>query len=351
MPNTVVDLFCGVGGLTHGLQLAGLNVVAGIDIDPSCKFAYETNNQALFVNEDITKISSEAVNQYFNNNEVSILVGCAPCQPFSKYSSRYRKEGRKDDKWRLLSYFQNIIIQITPDIISIENVPNLREEEIFINFINELERLSYHVFVQVVKCQDYGVPQKRKRLVMLASRFGDIQLIAPIYHQGQYKTVRMAIGNLPQIEDGEICTTDSLHRASKLSPTNKRRIIQSTPGGTWRDWDDDLVLDCHKKITGKTFPSVYGRMEWDQPSPTITTQFYGYGNGRFGHPEQNRAISLREGAILQSFPDDYIFCDTEHNVSKRDVATQIGNAVPVALGEAIGRSIINHLNNYNIDFE
>lgn len=351
MPNTVVDLFCGVGGLTHGLQLAGLNVVAGIDIEPSCKFAYEANNQALFVNEDITKIAPEAVNQYFNNNGVSILVGCAPCQPFSKYSSRYRKEGRRDEKWRLLSYFQNIIGQIMPDIISVENVPSLREEEIFINFTNELERLNYHVFSQVVRCQDYGVPQKRKRLVLLASRYGEIQLIDPIYHQGQYRTVRMAIANLPQIEDGETCATDALHRASKLSPTNKRRIIQSRPGGTWRDWDDDLVLDCHKKNTGQTFPSVYGRMEWDQPSPTITTQFYGYGNGRFGHPEQNRAISLREGAILQSFPDDYIFCDEEHNVSKRDVAIQIGNAVPVALGEAIGRSIINHLINNHIDFE
>lgn len=351
LPNTVVDLFCGVGGLTHGLQLAGLNVVAGIDIEDACRFAYEANNNALFVNEDITKITSEAVSQYFNPNGVSILVGCAPCQPFSRYSSRYRKNGRKDDKWRLLSYFQNIARQIMPDIISIENVPSLRDEEIFINFVNELEQLNYHVFSQVVNCPDYGVPQKRKRLVMLASRFGNIQLIAPIYRQEQYRTVRMAISNLPPIEDGEICETDSLHRASKLSDINKRRIIKSLPGGTWRDWDSDLVLDCHKKNTGKTFPSVYGRMEWDKPSPTITTQFYGYGNGRFGHPEQNRAISLREGAILQSFPADYIFCDTEHKISKRNVAIQIGNAVPVALGEAIGKSIIEHLIDNQIDFE
>lgn len=351
LPNAVVDLFCGIGGLTHGLQLAGLNVVAGIDIESSCQFAYESNNHAVFVNEDITKVAPETVNQYFNPNGVSILVGCAPCQPFSKYSSRYRKNGRKDDKWRLLSYFQNIVNQITPDIISLENVPNLREEDIFINFIEELNRLDYHVFSQVVNCQDYGVPQKRKRLVMLASRFGDIQLIDPIYNQEQYRTVRMAIANLPRIADGEICATDPLHRASRLSDINRRRIIQSLPGGTWRDWDEDLILKCHKKNSGKTFSSVYGRMEWDEPSPTITTQFYGYGNGRFGHPEQNRAISLREGAILQSFPPDYIFGDEEHAISKREVAIQIGNAVPVALGEAIGRSIINHLINYHIDFE
>lgn len=351
LPNAVVDLFCGVGGLTHGLQVAGLNVVAGVDIESSCEFAYEANNNAIFVNEDITQISPDTIRQYFPSNEVSILVGCAPCQPFSKYSSRYRKNGRKDDKWRLLSYFQHLAIQIMPDIISIENVPSLREENVFTEFVNELKQRNYHVFSKVVSCPDYGVPQKRKRLVMLASRYGDIQLIDPLYSKEHYRTVRMAIANLPQIEDGEICQTDILHRASKLSAINKRRIIQSVPGGTWRDWDNDLVLSCHKKNTGRTFPSVYGRMEWDKPSPTITTQFYGYGNGRFGHPEQNRAISLREGAILQSFPENYIFCDENHNVSKRDIAIQIGNAVPVALGEAIGRSIITHLQNNHIDFE
>ena len=351
LPNTVVDLFCGVGGLTHGLQLAGLNVVAGIDIERLCEFPYEANNNAVFVNEDITQIEPENLLHYFEPNSVTILVGCAPCQPFSKYSSRYRKNGRKDDKWRLLSYFQNLSMQIMPDIISIENVPNLRDEKIFLDFVKELKKNNYHVFYKVVNCLDYGVPQKRKRLVMLASRFGNIQLIDPIYTKEQYRTVRMAISNLPHIADGEICRTDILHRASKLSPINKRRIIQSVPGGTWRSWDDDLILSCHKKNTGSTFPSVYGRMEWDKPSPTITTQFYGYGNGRFGHPEQNRAISLREGAILQSFPEDYIFCDENHNVSKRDIAIQIGNAVPVALGEAIGRSIINHLRSNNIDFE
>ena len=134
-----------------------------------------------------------------------------------------------------------------------------------------------------------------------------------------------------------------MHRSSSLSQINLRRIQQSVPGGTWRDWDDDLKLKCHKKDSGTTFPSVYGRMEWDKPSPTITTQFYGYGNGRFGHPEQNRAISLREGAILQSFPDDYIFVDEEHPAKKRELGTHIGNAVPVELGRAIGVSIQRHI--------
>ena len=130
---------------------------------------------------------------------------------------------------------------------------------------------------------------------------------------------------------------------SRLSPTNLKRIRQSTPGGTWRDWDEELQLECHKKESGKTYPSVYGRMSWDEPSPTITTQFYGYGNGRFGHPEQDRALSLREGAILQSFPPDYVFIDNEHPSNRREIGIHIGNAVPVELGRAIGLSIQQHL--------
>lgn len=164
-----------------------------------------------------------------------------------------------------------------------------------------------------------------------------------MYEKNNYLTVRDAIGHLQPIAAGEVCKEDLLHRSSSLSNINVRRIRQSVPGGTWRDWDDDLKLNCHKKKSGHTFPSVYGRMEWNKPSPTITTQFYGYGNGRFGHPEQNRAISLREGAILQSFPDDYIFIDDEHPARKRELGTHIGNAVPVELGRAIGISIQRHL--------
>lgn len=350
MPIAVVDLFCGVGGLTHGLQQAGLNVVAGVDIEASCQFAYETNNNSIFINEDVTNLRSNTILDYYPDDSIKILVGCAPCQPFSRYSSRYRKNGHCDEKWRLLYYFQEIAKEILPDIISIENVPNLSNEKIFNDFLDELEKLNYHCDWKIVNCPEYGVPQRRKRLVMLASRYGNIELIPPLYGSDQYRTVRMAIADLPHIEDGEICDSDPLHRASKLSEINKKRIQQSVPGGTWRDWDEELILKCHKKNSGKTYPSVYGRMKWDEPSPTITTQFYGYGNGRFGHPEQDRALTLREGAILQSFPRDYIFSDNEHEINKHDLAIQIGNAVPVELGRAIGISIIQHLNDHNIEF-
>ena len=346
MANIALDLFCGIGGLTKGLSLSGIDVAAGFDIDESCRFAYESNNDAKFINEDINDITCEEVNGFFLDYDVKIIVGCAPCQPFSRYSLRYRKDGRTDRKWKLLYSFSRIVKECLPDIVSMENVPSLVNEKVFADFIAQLNELGYYVEWNIVFCPDYGVPQKRKRLVLLASKFGEIHLIPPLYKRNEYKTVRMAIGALPQIADGEICENDTLHRASKLSVINRKRIRQSVQGGTWRDWDQELRLDCHNKKTGATYPSVYGRMKWDEPSPTITTQFYGYGNGRFGHPEQDRALSLRDGAILQSFPDDYIFTDEEHPSQKRELGIHIGNAVPVELGRAIGVSIQQHLKEY-----
>lgn len=347
MPNAVVDLFCGVGGLTHGLQLAGLNVVAGIDFEESCRYAYEQNNNAQFIQRDITTIDPAEIDVLFPENNTRILVGCAPCQPFSKYTSRYRKDGYQDNKWRLLYYFGNIVEQINPEIIAMENVPELRSTDVFSDFVNKLNELNYHVWYSVVFCPDYGVPQNRKRLVLLASNIGNISLIPPTHLPEEYVTVRDVIGQLPALHAGQTDVNDPLHTSTRLNAKNLCRIRASVPGGTWRDWPTELQLKCHKKNSGTSYPSVYGRMEWDKPSPTITTQFYGYGNGRFGHPEQNRAISLREGAILQSFPANYDFLENGICGNKRKLGVQIGNAVPVALGRALGISILNHLEEEN----
>lgn len=159
----------------------------------------------------------------------------------------------------------------------------------------------------MVYAPDYGVPQTRKRLLLLASKFGDISLIEPEFNSDTHPTLRDTIGKLPEIKAGETYEHDPLHRCRNLSDLNLKRIRQSKPGGTWRDWDDDLLLEAYKKDSGKTFGSVYGRLEWDKPANTITTQFPGIGNGRFGHPEQDRALSLREGALLQTFPLNYEF--------------------------------------------
>lgn len=343
MPCAAIDLFCGIGGLTKGLSLAGINVKVGIDVDDSCRFAYERNNNTRFVNKDITKLRAKDLEKFYPNNCIRILVGCAPCQPFSKYTKRYRKNGVIDEKWKLLYSFSRLIKDIKPEIISMENVPELANEKVFLDFVGILNKLNYKVDWQIVYCPQYGVPQNRKRLVLLASSLGEIKLISPLFDEAHYPTVRQAIGNLPPVKSGAKNFDDPLHVASKLSPVNLQRIKQSRPGGTWRDWEKKLQLKCHKKSSGSTYPSVYGRMCWDEPSPTITTQFYGYGNGRFGHPEQDRALTLREGALLQSFPIGYIFVDKEHPLRKRELGIHIGNAVPVELGRVIGLSIKKHL--------
>lgn len=338
-----VDLFCGIGGLTYGVRAAGITVAAGIDIDSTCRYAYEQNNDSVFINKGVEEIKKEEIESYYPKGSTKILMGCAPCQPFSTYSLRYTKEGPKDEKWKLLYYFSDLVKEIQPEVISMENVPQLVKKDVFSDFVKNLEEQGYYVSWQIVNCADYGVPQSRNRLVLLASKFGEICLIAPLYNEKNYITVKDAIGNLPKIKDGEVCRVDALHRASKLSKINKKRIRESIPGGTWKDWDESLKLTCHKKSTGQGYRAVYGRMEWEKPSPTITTQFYGYGNGRFGHPEQDRAISMREGAILQSFPPNYRFIDVNHPQTNRQIGVHIGNAVPVKLGEAIGKSILTHL--------
>lgn len=336
-----VDLFCGIGGLTKGIENVGIDVVMGIDSDKTCKYAYEKNTNSIFINKPIESVEIDEIKNCYNESDITVLMGCAPCQPFSNYSLRYNKNGMKDEKWKLLNYFAKIVKEIKPNIVSMENVPQLAKKEIFKGFVNALKGLGYFVNYSVVNCVDYGVPQKRNRLVLLASQYGSIDLI-PTTHKTPV-TVREAIGHLEVISNGEQSIVDPLHRASKLSKMNEKRIKQSIQGGTWKDWDKELLLSCHKKDTGKGYKSVYGRMKWDEPSPTITTQFYGYGNGRFGHPVQNRALSLREGAILQSFPEDYDLGLGEDNYNMRKIGTHIGNAVPVKLAEAIGISILKHL--------
>lgn len=346
MKINAVDLFCGVGGLTCGIQQAGINVIAGYDIDPRSQFAYEFNNLAKFILKDVKEIDDKEINAlYPADTNIKILMGCAPCQPFSTYSHKYKNNKNTLQKMDLLHYFGKQIEYVQPDIVSMENVPQMVKESVFKNFLKILKNNGYSVDYKIVYAPEYGVPQKRKRLLLLASKLGEIQLLPPQFNQDNYPTLRETIGDLPKLKAGETNLKDLLHRSRQLSELNIRRIQQSKPGGTWKDWDEELLLEAYKKKSGKSFGSVYGRLEWDQPSNTITTQFIGIGNGRFGHPEQDRALSLREGALLQTFPKDYLFTDPKlgGNYPMSQVALQIGNAVPPKLGEVIGKSIKKHL--------
>jgi DNA (cytosine-5)-methyltransferase 1 len=341
---SAVDLFCGIGGLSYGLKEVGIDIKAGFDLDEKCQYAYEVNCQAPFIHKDIVRLKKDEILSLYDQKDIKVLLGCAPCQPFSTYTLKDDKQ--RDQRWQLLYEFSRIVEEVEPDIVSMENVPNLlnfKKEAVFENFVLNLKKLGYYVWYDVVYSPNYGIPQKRKRLVLLASKKGEIKLIPPTHEPKDYITVKDAIGDLEKIEAGESASNDFIHKASALSEKNLQRLRQSIQGGSWRDWDESLKLDCHKKESGKTYGSVYGRMKWDEPSPTMTTFCVGIGNGRFGHPEQDRAISLREASILQSFPVDYKFAPDVNSLKLRQVAKQIGNAVPPKLGEVIGLSIIRHI--------
>lgn len=343
-PISAVDLFCGAGGLTHGLLQAGIRVEAGIDIDPEAAHAYSTNNLATrFLCWDVSRKNATTISKLFNKSKYRLLAGCAPCQPFSKLTNGMHRH----QSWDLLKSFARFVKVIKPELVSMENVPELaaRGRDVFQHFLATLKRAGYHVDWRIVNCAEYGAPQVRKRLVLLASRLGPITVPTGRRRQSrEWKTVRQAIGRLPSVEAGEIDVRDPIHVAAALSKLNRRRI-RATPhdGGTKCDWPKHLLLDCHRRSTGARYHSIYGRMWWDRPAPTMTTLCNGIGNGRFGHPDQDRAITLREAALLQSFPRDYDFWPSEETVSAKAVGRFIGNAVPPILARALGRALVAHV--------
>ncbi|KCZ51227.1 DNA cytosine methyltransferase [Hyphomonas pacifica] len=338
----VVDLFCGAGGLTYGLELAGLHVVEGVDIDPACQYPYEANTHARYVQKNARDYQADELRRAWGDAEYRVLVGCAPCQPFSTYTQGPRATYKT--KWVLLNKFADLVVETEPDIVSMENVTPLERTPTFRKFVRRLRQNGYHVSHSILDCRQYGAPQMRRRLVLLASRLGPISVIDPTHPAPEdWTTVKDAISALPPIDAGAVDASDPLHKSSRLSEINLRRIRASNPGGTWKDWPEDLVAKCHRKETGKTYPGVYGRMEWEKPSPTITGQSFGFGNGRFGHPEQDRALSLREAAILQTFPTNYLFVQPNETPSMKTVGRMIGNAVPPILGKTIGLSVAQHL--------
>ena len=335
-----VDLFCGVGGLTAGLRVSGIEVVAGIDLDERCRYAYEVNNLgSQFVHKDVAQVKASEISELFDDAELTLLAGCAPCQPFSTYS----RTGQGSKDWPLLAQFGRLVREVIPDFVTMENVPGVAAHQVYLEFVSTLQELEYAVTViPRVYCPDYGIPQTRTRLVLLASKHGTISAPATTHEPSNYQTVWHAIGEQPIIEAGDRDPDDPLHTSSRLSPLNMERMRASRPGGTWQDWPDELRAKCHFETCGETYKSVYGRMAWRAPAPTITTQCYGFGNGRFGHPTQNRAISLREAALLQTFPSSYKFTPPGQRVEFSTVGRLIGNAVPVRLGEVIGEAIVDH---------
>jgi DNA (cytosine-5)-methyltransferase 1 len=333
-----VDLFCGAGGLTYGLTKQGIDVRAGFDLDPSCLEPYQLNNSAAFVLADVKQLKKHDVEQWLVSSPFTMLAGCAPCQPFSRCSKTGR--GKTDrNRWQLVMEFGRLVRDVKPDFVTMENVPLLAQHQAFESFQKNLD--GYYVWSQVVNTSHYGGAQTRNRLVLVASRHGEIKFPNPFTTKAN--TVRRVIGNLPAVRAGAANRKDPMHIAPSLSAINLKRIQASSPGGTWRDWPASLRAACHRKESGATYPAVYGRMEWDELAPTMTTQCYGYGNGRFGHPSQDRAITLREAALFQGFPASYQFTSGGRRPQFLPIGRLIGNAVPVQLAEAIGMCIRDHV--------
>ena len=343
-PVSAVDLFCGAGGLTFGLRQAGIKVEAGIDLDVQARHAYVSNNPgAAFLPWDVSRKRYTSIQRLFASDKCRLLAGCAPCQPFSKLTNGIKKHRA----WSLLDHFGRFVTRIQPELVTMENVPELadRGREVFERFVRRLKRLGYFVDWEVVNCREYGVPQARKRLVLLASLLGPISIPPGRYPcPSQWRCVREAIGNLPVLESGEEDASDPLHGAPLLSDTNLKRIRATAhDGGTRHDWPDELVLDCHRKKSGERYFSIYGRMWWDKPAPTMTTLCTGIGNGRFGHPEQDRSITLREASLFQSFPRSYEFWPVDQKLNRSAISRMIGNAVPPRLAKALGEAIMEHV--------
>lgn len=334
-----IDLFCGIGGLTYGLRQSNINVLAGLDNDESCSYSYEQNNNCKFIAADIAKYDFSEMQKMYSQDSIKVLVGCAPCQPFSSHTFK-AKNKQNDARWNLIGYFIKAIEALGPHVISMENVRGITKTDIFEDFLKEVTKLGYQINYKVVYCPDYGIPQSRNRLVLLGSKLGKISVPEKTHTKHNYVTVGDIIKSLPKIKSGQTSHTDAVHRAKNLSPLNLERIRQSRPKGTWRDWDKKLLPECYKKESGKTYTSVYGRMSWNDVSPTITTQFFNYGSGRFGHPKQDRGLSIREGALLQTFPASYDF-GKEGSMTK--LGRHIGNAVPPRLGYVIGKAIKQHV--------
>lgn len=339
-----IDFFCGIGGTTKGLQKAGIEVIKGIDNDSNCEETYNKNcKPSKFLLKDIDELETKEVLDGFVRKKEDVLIfsASAPCQPFS----RQNPCSVLDDRANLIHALANFIDDIVPDVIFIENVLGIVKAangSILNNFLKFLKSdgLNYEYEWKKVDARKYGIPQKRVRFILIASRLGKIPFPEMKYGKDKlpYATVRDTIYDYPPIIAGEEHSKISNHDARNLSELNLKRM-RCTPknGGSRKDWPKDLWLKCHLgEHTGHQ--DVYGRMKWDKPAPTLTCKCNSLSNGRFGHPEQDRAISLREAAALQTFDDDFIF----YGESKCNIAQQIGNAVPPKIAEIFGKQIITY---------
>lgn len=348
---TMIDLFCGCGGVTEGFKLNGFNVLAAVEYDRIAAKTYESNHPEvmLFV-KDIRDVEPEDMMAQcqLHKHQLTVLSACAPCQPFStlnQYKNKY-----PDPRSSLLLEVIRFVKTFCPAFVFIENVPGLqRNTQILQIFFEELRQQGYDIPVQtVVNAVNYGVPQFRKRLIIIATNQEKSFFVPEPTHvapemvaqtrKKAWQTVRDAFVGLEDLRSGEKSMTDPLHKARNHTALSLQRI-RHVPhnGGSRIHLPDELQPERYKKSNVR-FTDTYGRMWFDKPSNTLTTGCTSFLKGRYAHPVFDRSITLREAARLQTFPDTYQFCGNYEQIS-----CQIGNAVPVKLAEVFARAICETL--------
>lgn len=342
-----VDFFCSGGGMSHGMQMAGVEILAGIDFDINCKETYEANIKgAKFLYKDVFDLKETELEAELNlqrNDDDLILIGCSPCQFWSIINTDKKKSSKSKN---LLIEFRRFVEYFNPGYVVVENVPGVlrkQGESGLEDFIVWLQSQNYKVHSEIHNVSDYGVPQNRKRFTLIANRITQHEL-EPAKYGGEKLRVIDVIGEhngFPKVSPGHKDNTDFMHTVANLRQINLDRLKATAKDGGSRTVyanNEDLVTKCHKNDT-VNFKDTYGRMWWNRQAPTITTKFFSISNGRFAHPEEDRALSLREGAVLQTFPKNYIF----KTKSIEKTARMIGNAVPPKYAESIAKAIMkNH---------
>lgn len=345
-----VDFFCSGGGMTCGLKQAGIDVIAGIDNDPSCKETYEKNNVgSKFICEDVFTLKEQDLVQRLSlkkNDDNLILIGCSPCQYWSIIRTNKTKSTKSKN---LLIEFNRFVDFLNPGYVLVENVPGIltrKDKSGLDNFIASLESKGYKVHFDIVNMNHYGVPQSRRRFSLLATRLHE-KSIFPTPNRSNFPKVKDVLGaknGFRKVSPGHRDKTVFHHSTANIIEKNILRL-KKTPksGGSWKDWANDKKLK-RMSYAGNGFPDNYGRMSWDKPAPTITTKFVSISNGRFAHPEEDRGLSIREGATLQTFPKSYIFPSESIGLA----AKIIGNAVPPLFAKSLGETIVKaHSNKKN----
>ncbi|MDE0208724.1 MAG: DNA cytosine methyltransferase [Boseongicola sp.] len=343
--HTAVEIFAGGGGLAVGLNKAGFNTVAAVELEPHAAATFKANHPTVQVfRQDVRTVSGDMLAS-LSGGKIDVLAACPPCQGFSSLTSKWRRE---DERNNLINEVGRLAEEIRPRAIMMENVPGLAKKgkPLFDALLTHLKTLGYKPNSSVLQVADYGVPQHRRRLVMLAGLDFFIPMPGASHSvtggdgKARWRTVRDTISEMdepvtfPEAKERGGAQAFDWHVVRRLSPANADRLALSRPGGNWEDFPEDLRPPCHRQGY-KGFSNVYGRMAWDEPSGTITAGCTTLSKGRFGHPEKDRTISLREAALLQTFPSDYRF-ETPFFERACEI---VGNALPCVFAEAIARQV------------